>query len=178
MRSLFLSPHCDDEVLFGAFTLLKHKPRVIICFPSSGDYGDTWARMVESTNACEILGVAVENRWFEMPLLKSLHALDAEHQPDIVWAPSKFCTHPDHLALNEAAVKAFGVRLRTYETYYASPNGESIWKFKARLPRAPIDVPEWVGLKLRALAEFRSQIAHPRAYRFFLEDLHECAEQP
>jgi LmbE family N-acetylglucosaminyl deacetylase len=62
IRSVFISPHDDDQVLFGAFTLLRETPIVVIVYdsyvqPSRGLAGTEWhLRAAESERACEILG--------------------------------------------------------------------------------------------------------------------------
>jgi hypothetical protein len=68
-----------------------------------------------------------------------------------------------------AAGAVFGDRVSWYHTYV----GEQ----KVRDALVPYE-PEWVGAKLRALARYPSQWAHPRAHRFFLEDLYEYTEAP
>lgn len=39
--NLLFAPHADDETLFAAYTVLRFSPHVIICCPSTGDYGST-----------------------------------------------------------------------------------------------------------------------------------------
>lgn len=57
---LFLSPHNDDETLFGAFTLLREKPLVVICTDGyiQGERGDgitAEERREETREAMKIL---------------------------------------------------------------------------------------------------------------------------
>lgn len=176
MRSLFLSPHCDDESLFGAFTILKYRPHVVICFPSWGDYGSTEERFRESQAACGEFGLSVSQLNINLGLDEALRAQDVLSRYDIVWAPSTNASHPDHRDLAEAAARVFGPLVRRYETYQLDEHGTP---FKVRTQDlAPIDDRRWIQLKLAALARYGSQIAHPRASQFFTMDLHEYAEQP
>lgn len=175
MRSLFLSPHCDDETLFGAFTILKHQPRVVICFGSVGDYGATKTRFRESQDACTELGADVEMLTLGLNLYDELRRLDREHAPEIVWAPSPVCSHPDHRDLHYAALNIFGERLRMYDTY--RHDGDAPVKNRI-LPAVPVEDPLWVRFKLKALACYVSQLSHPRANIFFRWSLDEFAEQP
>src|SRR4051812_35384471 len=59
--NLFLSPHNDDEALFGSCLLLRHKPKVTVCFRSFVE--DSWPdgpgyeeREAETTAAMGVLG--------------------------------------------------------------------------------------------------------------------------
>src|SRR3990167_6541633 len=58
---LLISPHNDDESLFAAYTILRHKPLVVICTdsyiqPNRGDSGCTAEiRREETIRAMEVL---------------------------------------------------------------------------------------------------------------------------
>jgi len=62
---LFISPHNDDEVLFGAFTLMREKPLVVLVTdsfiqPNRGEKGcDAETRRKETIEACKVLGCPV-----------------------------------------------------------------------------------------------------------------------
>lgn len=176
MRSLFLSPHSDDETLFGAFTILKHRPQVYICFPSVSDYGKTAERFAETERACRHLGASASVLAWRLGLDDALKVADDIAQPEIVWAPNVGASHPDHRDLSFAAHRVFKDRVRHYDTYVLEADGTP--RKVRTLPPAPIDDPEWVHAKLAALACYRSQLTHPRAYQFFMADMHEFAEQP
>lgn len=66
---LFISPHNDDETLFGAFTILREKPMVVIVFdsyvqPSRGLPYCSWQdRRRESVKALAELGIAAGEWW-------------------------------------------------------------------------------------------------------------------
>ena len=165
MSVVFFSPHSDDECLFGSFTILRHRPRAVICYPSSGDYGDPAVREAETRDAMTVLGGDPVEQWRGGDIEQQMRELDERVNPQIVFAPSRRASHPDHIAVSEAAVSVFGKRVRAYQTYDADG------KVTAG-KRAPFE-PEWVGQKLRALARYESQIKHPRANQFFCADLYE-----
>lgn len=64
MRSLFVSPHNDDETLFGAYTLMREHPLVLVVTDSyiqwkRGDPITMTQRRNETLAAMKILGCAV-----------------------------------------------------------------------------------------------------------------------
>lgn len=162
---VFFAPHSDDETLFGAFTILKYRPRVVVCFPSAGDYGETSVREAETRDAMTVLGAGAVEQWNGGDLVAQMRAFDARVSPARVWAPDRKSSHPDHVSAAEAARSVYGGRVTTYHTYV---NGEKI-----RSQRVVPFEPAWVSQKLRALARYESQLKHPRAHQFFLEDLRE-----
>lgn len=162
---LFLSPHFDDEALFGSFTVLRHRPRVIVCFPSERDYGTTELREAETREALGVLGGTFAEAWDGTDLVAKMRAADERYRPARVWAPDAACSHPQHQAVAAAAAKVFAGRLTTYHTYR---DGERV-----RSEREVEAHPEWVETKLRALLRYRSQVQHPRVGVFFLHDQRE-----
>ncbi len=163
--AVLFAPHCDDEVLFSAFTILRHRLRVVVCYPSAGDYGDTAVRQEETRAATTMLGAASADFWNGGDLVAQMQAYDTEVHPARVWAPSIATSHQDHLAVALAAVEVFGERVTQYHTYQ---HGEKV-RLGVRVPFEPV----WIGQKLRALCCYQSQIAHERANQFFCQDLYE-----
>jgi len=54
-------PHNDDEALFCAYTIIREKPLVIVCFDSYIQEWTTWQeRRKESQRAMKILGAEVD----------------------------------------------------------------------------------------------------------------------
>lgn len=166
--ALLLEPHADDAALFASFTAIRYKPRVVTCFPSSGDYGDTDVRHAETRAAMAILGAGPCEQWYGTDLVAKFRALDAKIRPTRVWAPSTDTSHPDHRAVAVAAAEVFGDRLTRFHTY----NAEGKVRTGAPVPFEP----GWVERKFRALACYRTQLAHPRARVFFADDLAEYQE--
>lgn len=168
MNVLF-SPHHDDETLFAAFTILRHHPHVVVCYPSTRDYGSTTARLVETHMAAHELGASGVEQWQGVDLVAQMLALHERLHPTRVWAPHGLASHPDHVAVADAAALVFGDRLTRYHTYTVDG--------KVRLGTPVLPEPAWVLAKLRALARYQTQATHPRAHVFFLQDLTEYIEE-
>lgn len=165
VAGVLFSPHSDDEALFASFTILRHRPKVVICYQSTGDYGDPEVRERESRAACAVLGAACVEQWDGGDLVEQMRRLDERERPERVWAPNLQASHPDHVLVARAAWEVFGSRLRTFHTYDAAGKVRS---------GTPSDYrPEWVYAKLRALVRYESQATHPRASEFFTWDLAE-----
>lgn len=162
---VLFSPHADDECLFAAFSIIRYRPRVVICFPSSGDYGDTATRTGESREAVAILGGGPVVQWSGEDITAQMRALDAELRPTIVFAPDMDASHPDHRAVAAAAAVVFGSRVRWFHTY------NDMGKVRSGEP-VPFE-PGWTQMKRLALECYRSQLAHQRAKAFFADDLAE-----
>lgn len=163
--NLLLTPHADDEVLFAAFTMLRHRPRVAICFPSARDYGDTQERLEESRAAAAILGAGPVEQWDGIDIEAKMREVDARIKPALVFAPNIDASHPEHREVARAAALVFTDRIRWYHTY--NDGGKA---------RSGDPVPfeaGWADKKRAALACFKTQLAHPRARAFFADDLAE-----
>lgn len=170
LSGVLFAPHNDDETLFAAFTILRYRPQVVVCFASTGDYGDPGVREAETRDAMEVLGARGVEQWAGGDLVAQMLAYDDARHPGHVWAPSVDASHPDHVAVARAARQVFGDRVRAYETYR---DGAKV-RHGAPVPFEPI----WLQHKLRALARYPSQIAHPRASQFFTWDLLEYEGEP
>lgn len=168
MTRVLFEPHADDAALFASFTVLRYRPMVVTCFPSPPDYGDTLLRWKETRDAMDVLGGGPCEQWAGVDLVGQMRALDQRVKPSLVFAPNVKASHLEHVAVAEAAREVFGDLVRTYHTYDA--NG------KVRDGRQAEFEPVWIGQKLRALARYETQIAHPRAHAFFLADLREYIE--
>lgn len=122
---LFLSPHHDDESLFGAITLMREKPLVIICTsshiqPERGDLGCTdEIRSQETINAMAIAGCPVvflgirDTDLTEEILTERLK----EFNPDKVYAPAIQGGNFQHDIVGNVAKKLFEGRVQHYTTY-------------------------------------------------------------
>lgn len=166
---VLFAPHNDDETLFAAFTILRYRPHVVVCYPSAGDYGDPLVRETETREAMTVLGGQQVEQWAGGDLEAQMRALDAGVTPSMVWAPHADTSHPDHAEVARAAAAVFGDRVRSYHTYNAGG--------KVRRGRPVEHEPVWVSQKLRALLRYESQIQHPRANQFFTWDLLEYVEE-
>lgn len=166
-QCVLFEPHADDAALFAAFSCIRHSPRVVTCFPSSGDYGDTDVRHAETKAAMEILGAGPCEQWDGTDIEGQMRALDARLRPTVVFACDMNASHPEHRAVAAAAAVVFTNRVRWYSTY--NDFG------KVRAEPVPFEA-GWVERKRKALACFATQIGHPRAKVFFDESTYDLAE--
>lgn len=178
--NVFLSPHNDDETLFGAFTILRHRPAVIVVFEGHPRSGDPETRKMETSRALDILGAAKYEQWLiqqeaadlrecsaekHRELEIAFRALDEREHPTIVWAPAiSPCGNAEHIAVGRVALAVFGKRVQPYHTYWA---GQKVIQQNKPVPYEPA----WIGYKHLALECYRSQFE--KAGRHFMEDLRE-----
>lgn len=172
--AVLFEPHADDGVLFAAFSIIRHRPRVVTCYPSEGDYGDTATRAAETAKAVGLLGGGPCEQWNGYPIEEQMRELDARLRPTIVFAPSPESSHAQHVGVADCARRVFGGapgRLRQYHTYRQLEGGAG--HAKVRRGELVPHEPGWAERKRIALACYRTQLAHPRARRFFEDDLAE-----
>lgn len=159
---VFLAPHNDDETLFGAYSILRHRPQVIVVLRSFVEAtwdppGPTYeVRELETFAACEILGVSVAQWEFrddapDWPVVEqSLRSLRDTHA---------FAPWPEpggHAHHNEIAAIARRVFPKvTWYTTYTHARGRTLGE---RVEPEP----GWPEIKRRALACYPSQAGHPR----------------
>ena len=172
--NLFLAPHNDDETLFGAFTLLRERPAVVVCLRSRIQEirgGPThWRREEETGAALEALGLSGfeqltisdhEPDWNE--LRYELHRLDGELEPELVFAPAiEDGGHEQHNGVGALALEVFGSRVREYLTYVRGQG-------RTRGLEVPFES-RWPALKMRALACYESQMALKSTEFWFVDD--------
>jgi len=162
MSAILIQPHDDDAVLFACWTLLRHKPLVVTVFdsyvqPGRGIPNTTWQDRARETDvACEILGVRNARLNFRdddetvNPVQIFARAINllprAVQKSDTIYVP---LPEPDGHPQHNLVGIAFGRIPKYYLTY--TTRGKS-----TNATEVPFE-PEWVALKLRALAEFKSQ---------------------
>jgi LmbE family N-acetylglucosaminyl deacetylase len=163
MTSVFLAPHPDDETLFGAFTLLREKPLVVIVT----DSGER-ERHREFNKAMDVLGID-GRMWLGLPEAapkwERVRDLLRDLAPERIYAPlPETRGNEHHNRVGHIALSAAPDITTLYTTY--TPAGRT----EGRL----VDFdPAWVELKFRALACYRSQIAHPSHAPHFLRAQYE-----
>jgi hypothetical protein len=134
---IFLSPHPDDETLFGAYTILKEKPLVVM-------YKNTPERMAEAIEAMQVLGV-------NLVFVNDIYEI-ADLYVTKVYAPAIEGGHRLHDLLGVKALEIWKDKVTLYSTY-RSPTD--------LLPRGKTKVEateEMKVLKLKALQCYKSQI--------------------
>jgi LmbE family N-acetylglucosaminyl deacetylase len=163
---LFLAPHNDDETLFGSFSLLREKPHVVICLRSTVQElrgtGVTYTqREAETQEAMDVLGVRSWEQWSfpdSDPPWDEIERELGQWVVERVYAPAwEAGGHEHHNELAEVVERVFPpeklTRYLTYTTAGRSSSGAEV-AFE----------PEWVLLKLHALACYRSQIVVPETW--------------
>lgn len=179
MTALMLDPHGDDAALFACFTLLKHRPNVIVCLTSqlqANRGGPTAAtREAETSAALGVLGIYGWEQWRVkddrpdwVAVTRLMEGAREAYQPDVVFAPEfEVGGHEHHNAVAEIAARVFGAdRVQPYLTYVRG-SARSDWATEV------IPKPEWIALKHRALACFTSQIELEATRPWFMDSLRE-----
>lgn len=163
---LFVSPHNDDAVLFGAGTLMRHRPVVLTVLDSYVQPSRGFAacaapirREEDRAAICGVLGLSIlfggiadnlapkEMAYWIRVLFQELAPLEE------VWLPAVEADgHDHHNLVGEIGLEVFaGTKINRYLTYTRS-GGKST---------AGVPVPfsgAMARLKLQALACYRSQL--------------------
>lgn len=166
---VFLAPHNDDEILFGAYTIMREKPLVVIVTDSyiqqeRGDEATTEQRIEETKEAMKLLGVEVDflhipdNSFKGKTLQRELEEL---YLDDIqVYAPAiEFNGNPIHNEVGLIADLTF-YNVKHYMTYVLGND-----KTKGGILVFPTE--EEKKLKKKALACYKSQLKIPTCATFF-----------
>lgn len=177
---IFLSPHTDDEALFGAFTILREQPLVVVALDGyvqekRGVHVTAVERRKETQKAMDILGAEVKflgvrddsPDWRLVGI--EMFRLNEMYKPEMVYAPaSELNGHPHHNQIGEQALLFFP-HVTHYMTY--TPAGKSRSSREVKIEHG-----SWIGKKLRALACYESQHSlDPRmgCWPHFMRDLTE-----
>lgn len=159
---LFISPHNDDESLFGAFTIIREKPLVVIVTdsfiqPLRGDVGcsadERWAETKKATdifNVAAFRGGLPDNELTEegvRRLLQKFQGLEG------VYAPAIQGGNWQHDLISKVASEVFvgTCPIRYYTTYTKT----ELW---TKGTEEIIPTPEEKELKEKALWCYQSQI--------------------
>lgn len=161
-NNIFLAPHNDDEALFGAFTLIRKKPLVVVITdshiqPNRGDIGcDAETRRQETINACAIAGCPVvflgikDTELTEDLLRERLRPFN----PETVYAPAIQGGNAQHDITGRVAKELFGENCKFYTTYTKTElYTEGTYEIKP--------VHDELEIKDRMLACYKSQLALP-----------------
>lgn len=122
---IFLAPHNDDETLYGAFTLMRVKPLVIVVTdsyiqPERGDFGcDAETRRKETIGAMKIAGCPVvflgikDTELTEEVLCERLKHFN----PEQIYVPAIQGGNAQHDLIGRIAMELFGHKCERYTTY-------------------------------------------------------------
>jgi N-acetylglucosamine malate deacetylase 1 len=176
-----VGPHPDDQELGMGGTiarLARQGHRVHLIDMTNGEptpNGSVEARARESAAAAAVLGVGrtllgLKNREVvhDIPSRHALAALYRVHRPNVIFVPYPTDAHPDHVAVTRIAEDArFDAKLTK------SPIPGEPWHPKRIIyyycthlrmnfvPTFCIDVSDEIDLKMRSLAEYKTQFSHP-----------------
>lgn len=161
---LFISPHNDDESLFGAFTLIREKPLVVVVTdsfiqPNRGDIScDAHTRRQESIAACKIFGCPIAFLGIkDTELTSSNLSSRLEDFKNLgfegVYAPAIQGGNPQHDLIGKIANQIFNNVI-----YYTTYTKTELWT-KGEIEVVP--TPEEIELKEKALWCYQSQIKLP-----------------
>jgi LmbE family N-acetylglucosaminyl deacetylase len=169
---LFISPHNDDETLFGAFTILRENPLVVVVYDSHaqflrGEKVTAHQRRQESSAAMKILGADVEFCGLsdqKLDMAACIAALRIYEGAEEVWAPAFERNGNPHHNLIARAVDSIFPHSQRYMTYTSAGKSSGV----------PVPIKAgWTLSKLRALACYESQIELAATRDFFLNDQRE-----
>ncbi len=156
---LFISPHNDDETLFGAFTLMREKPLVLIVTDSwiqfnRGEICTAQDRWEETCNAMKILECSVIRLGIRDDIIEERHLEQSFirfNNFDKVYIPSLQGGNPHHDMINKVGKKIFRDRSVEYTTYTKSEL-YTVGKIEIK------PTPEEIELKNKALDCYISQV--------------------
>ncbi len=158
-RVLVLSPHIDDDVIGAGGSLRKHVRRgdsvKVVYFADC-----TKERIAEAEEAAKVIGfndlefLGYESkRLLEGPDPASrVSSIVGDYRPDILYLPSLFDRHNDHLAVNHI-LAGLDKTLRSGFIVCAY----EVWT--TLVPNLIIDITDSVAEKKDALSRFKSQLA-------------------
>ena len=158
---IFISPHPDDETLFGAYTIMRFKPLVLmVTHPTEqGDNGNE--RLLETYEAMRILGSPVcflgipENELNEENLTKALFRFKDE----FAFIPDLDGGHPHHDLIHNVCKDMFPV----HETYKTYGKGET-----RAIGKEIIPTDKELEFKIEAMKCYKTQIENPLTNHYFL----------
>lgn len=159
--SIFLSPHNDDETLFGAFTLLREKPLVVVVTDGyiqagRGERVAAMERRFETRQAMDILGCSVlfgGIRDTELTREALERAFKQLYTKDVVYAPKPYPNgNPHHNLVGEVA------SLFPNVVYYATYFKDNLYEI-GDVEVKPTE--EELRLKQQALQCYDSQLKLP-----------------
>jgi LmbE family N-acetylglucosaminyl deacetylase len=155
-----ISPHCDDEVLFTAYKIMREKPVVIILtFPTlQGDNG--YERIMESYKAMKLLGASVmflnipEHEFTYERLKQELLRLNLSK----VHVPHLDGGHTHHDITHQVATELYS-DISYYRTYGKGETRAEGWEVEA--------TDEEKELKQKAMNCYKTQINNPATAHYF-----------
>jgi len=160
---LFIEPHQDDSVLFGAYTLMRHKPLVVsvtssFIQPNRGDVGcDADTRRKESIEAATMLGCPIV--FMDIPDTELTEEIFRERikffNPETVYIPAAQGGNKHHDLINKVCLEVFGRSRCEQYSNYSKTNLFIQEGYEIKPTQIEIE------LKNKALDCFKSQLSLP-----------------
>ena len=154
-----MSPHNDDEALFGSYTIMRRKPLVAIVTDSwmqfeRGQGITTSQRRAETLEAMRLLGAPVEFLGIKDTELSAVNLAERlrDIHPSKVYAPQPNSLNPQHNIVGDIAYRLWPDKVIFYSTYTRT----------SLTPEGEIEIApkyEEIRLKNRALDCYQSQIS-------------------
>lgn len=169
MNKIFLAPHNDDEALFGAYTLMRLRPLVVIVTdsfiqPNRGDIGcSAQERRQETINAMNLLGCPVvflgikDTELTQEILTQRLQYFN----PETIYIPAIQGGNIQHDIVGKIGRELFGKKVEVYTTY----TKQELWT-KGNYEIIPTEQEK--ELKNKALDCYVSQVNLPSTAPHFL----------
>ena len=159
---ILLAPHADDETLFAAYTLIREKPLVVLCYPGAPRHGDFQTRLTEFTAAMEVLDCP----WVSLAGYDLLEVALRKMTPEHVYAPlPEEGGNDDHNYIGELAARLWPGNVEFYTTY--TPGERTTTGY-------PVPFEEsWLDLKRKALDCYKSQQTNRGTREHFVRPLDE-----
>jgi LmbE family N-acetylglucosaminyl deacetylase len=159
---LFLAPHNDDECLFGAFTLIRERPLVVIVTDAWNQFNRETGitaemRWEETKKAMEILGCPVIRLGIRDDCLDEASVRDKLSRFvgfETVYAPAVQDGNLQHDLIGRIAGEVFGDKCKYYATY----TKEQLYTTGIQ---EIIPTPDELILKEKVLLCYQSQINLP-----------------
>ncbi|MGD0883763.1 MAG: PIG-L deacetylase family protein [Thermodesulfovibrionales bacterium] len=158
-RVLVLAPHIDDDIIGAGGSLRKHvqlgNDVLTIYFADCTEERRREARAVSNIigfNQLRFLEYRSKTLLEHPEIADSLSAVISDYKPKIVYLPSLFDRHNDHLAINHYLSSLYE-KYRYDFTVYAY----EVWT--ALVPNVIVDITATMNEKKKALAQYASQLA-------------------
>ncbi len=160
-NALWISPHSDDAVLFGAYTLMREKPLVLTVTSSfiqsnRGESVTSQQRRLEDIAAMKLLGCSIVFGQLRDDILDEWgieHLLSKFHNFNKIYIPAVIGGNPQHDLIGKVALKLWPKAIQ-YATY---TKGE--WKSKGTKEIRPNR--KELEFKVKALNCYTSQLSLP-----------------
>lgn len=157
-RVLVLAPHIDDDVIGAGGSLRKHIQSgddvLVVYFADCTDERIKEAKEatgIIGINRLEFLGYRSKTLLEHPEIRNKLSAIFDAFKPDIVYLPSIFDRHNDHLAVNHYLLMLYEKHRYNFTVY-----AYEVWT--AFLPNLIIDISDTIEKKKEAISCFKSQL--------------------